>query len=145
MKLTFFILTATLCAPAQVRLTPHNPPLNHTRPPAPPSAPNHAKRTDAAAAKSDVEIEKDFRARLSRSKLRDSGFTIRVQGGVATLEGNARLVQHKAVATRMAKSAGARAVVNRIRVSEAAREQAAENLAKGRRRTQQKRSESRQH
>lgn len=76
--------------------------------------------------------------------MRDSGFTIHVQGGIATLEGNARMVQHKAAATRMAKSAGARAVVNRIRVSEAAREQARENLTNGRRRIQQKRGESRQ-
>ena len=66
-----------------------------------------------------------------------------MQGGVATFEGNTNVVQHKGVATRMAKSAGATAVVNHIQISDAAREKAAANLEKGRRRAQIKRSDAR--
>lgn len=43
----------------------------------------------------------------------------------------------------MAKSAGATAVVNHIQISDAAREKAAANLEKGRRRAQIKRSDAR--
>jgi hypothetical protein len=38
------------------------------------------------------------------------------------------VVQHKGTATRLAKSGGARAVVNQIQVSEAARAKASKNL-----------------
>ncbi len=89
----------------------------------------------------DAEIEKDFRARLAKSKSAAEKFTIRVQGGVATIEGHTDVIQRKGTATRMAKSAGARAVVNNIKVSDAAREKANGNLAKGRRRVQVSRGE----
>jgi hypothetical protein len=52
-------------------------------------------------------------------------------------------MQHKGVATRLAKNAGATQVVNRIRISEAARKKAAANFARGRRRAQVKRGENR--
>jgi hypothetical protein len=67
---------------------------------------------------------------------------VRVQGGVATLEGRTDVLQHKGTATRLAKAAGARRVVNRIEVSDAARRKASANLAQGRRRAQIKRSEA---
>jgi hypothetical protein len=43
----------------------------------------------------------------------------------------------------MAKSAGARQVVNKIEVSDAAKEKSAENLTQGRRRAQVKRGDTR--
>ena len=107
-----------------------------------PPSPTKA-RSAAQPAKSDAEIERDFRARLAKSKIGKDGFTVHVQGGVATLEGKTDVIQHKGVATRMAKNAGAIAVKNQIQVSEAAREKAARNLETGRRRAQVKRGESR--
>ena len=66
-----------------------------------------------------------------------------VQGGVATIEGKTEVIQHKGVATRLAKGGGAVAVANHIQISDAARERAAHNLETGRRRAQIKRGEVR--
>jgi len=92
---------------------------------------------------SDAELEKAIRARFARSKCAAEGFTVRVQGGVATIEGRTAVVQRKAAATRMARTAGARHVVNKVQVDDDARQKAAANLAKGRRRAQVIRSEAR--
>jgi hypothetical protein len=97
----------------------------------------------AQARPDDREIEQNIRARFAKSKISRNQFTVRVQGGVATLEGRTDVVQHKGVATRLAKLGGARQVVNKIEVSEAARQKASANLAKGRRRAQVKRAEPR--
>ncbi len=91
---------------------------------------------------SDVELEKAIRARFAQSKSGLDKFTVRVQGGVATIEGKTEVVQRKGAATRMARTAGARQVVNKIEVSQTARQKASENLAQGRRRAQVKRSEA---
>lgn len=90
----------------------------------------------------DMEIEKAIRDRFAKSKCAQDKFTVRVQGGVATLEGKTGVVQRKGAATRMARTAGARQVINKIQVSEAAREKAAATLATGRRRAQVKRSDA---
>ena len=82
---------------------------------------------------SDAQIERDIKARLARSpKLSLDKFTVKVQGGIATLEGKTNVIQHKGTATRMAKTAGAKAVVNNIQISDAARKAAADRLAEGR-------------
>ena len=91
----------------------------------------------------DIQIEADIRARLAKSVIGKDGFTVRVQGGVAYWEGNTDVVQHKGSATRMAKSAGAKKVVNNIKVGDSAKQAAAGNLDQGRRRVQIKRSEPR--
>ncbi len=90
----------------------------------------------------DVELEKAIRDRFAKSKSAPDKFTVRVQGGVATLEGKTDVVQRKGSATRMARTAGARKVINKIQVSEAAREKASATLATGRRRAQVKRSDA---
>lgn len=90
----------------------------------------------------DAELEAAIRARFAKSKSGIDKFTVRVQGGVATIEGKTDVVQRKAAATRMAKAAGAKQVINKVEVSSAARHKAAENLAEGRRRAQVKRSEA---
>jgi hypothetical protein len=111
------------------------------------SASNHqrtpAHQSMANAARSDAQIEAAIRAKLGGSKINEDHFQVHVQGGVATLEGKTDVVQHKGVATRLAKSAGATAVQNRIQISEAARQKAAANLEAGRRRAQIKRGEPR--
>lgn len=98
--------------------------------------PPSTKISPKPAPRSDAEIERSFRERLSKSKVARNGFQIRVQGGIATLTGRTDVVQHKGVATRMAKSAGARAVNNRIEISDAGRQRAAASLEKGRRAAQ---------
>lgn len=92
---------------------------------------------------SDAQIEANVRARFAKSKISADKFTVHVQGGIATIEGHTDVVQHKGVATRMAKSGGALAVNNHVQISDAARQKAADNLEKGRRRAQVKRGDSR--
>jgi len=96
-----------------------------------------------AAASQDKETESAIRAKLAKSKIGKDGFTVRVQGGVAYWDGSTNVVQHKGAATRMAKTAGAKKVVNNIKVSDAAKEAASANLEQGRRRAQVKRGEAR--
>jgi len=81
--------------------------------------------TQGTSAEQDKAIEAAIRAKLAKSKIGKDGFAIRVQGGVAYWEGNTSVVQHKGAATRMAKAAGARMVVNNITVSDAAKQKAA--------------------
>jgi hypothetical protein len=96
-----------------------------------------------ASSQQDKQIEAAIRAKLAKSKIGKEGFTVRVQGGIAHWEGTTAVVQHKGSATRMAKTAGAHGVVNNIKVSDAAKQKAADNLEQGRRRAQVKRSDDR--
>lgn len=107
---------------------------------APPAKPIAGQGTTA---QQDKEIEAAIRAKLAKSKIGKDGFTVRVQGGVAFWEGATGVVQHKGAATRMAKTAGAKRVVNNIKVSDAAKQTASANLEAGRRRVQVKRGEVR--
>ena len=91
----------------------------------------------------DVQIESEIRTRLAKSVIGKDGITVRVQGGVAYWDGTTNVVQHKGAATRMAKSAGAKKVVNNIKVGDDAKQKAAGNLEQGRRRAQVKRSDPR--
>jgi osmotically-inducible protein OsmY len=78
----------------------------------------------------DSQIEHNIRARLAKSKMSGKErFTVSVQGGVATLEGKTNVIQHKGVATRLARLGGAVAVENHIQISEEARAKAAARLA----------------
>lgn len=108
-----------------------------------PAAKTAAPRSSGAPALSDAQIENAIKAKLAKSKIGADHFKVRVQGGVAYWEGTTDVIQHKGSATRMAKFAGARAVVNNIVISEAAKQKAASNLATGRRRAQIKRSDDR--
>jgi hypothetical protein len=92
---------------------------------------------------SDAQIEAEIRRKFANSKISTNGFTVQVRGGTATIEGRTAVLQHKGTATRLARNAGARQVVNRIEVDRAAREKAAANLQKARKRAQIKRSEPR--
>jgi hypothetical protein len=77
---------------------------------------------------SDATIEQTIRMKLAKSKIGADKFTVRVQNGVAYWEGKTDVIQHKGAATRMAKTAGAVAVVNHIQISDAARRRAADRL-----------------
>jgi hypothetical protein len=91
----------------------------------------------------DKVLEAKIREKLAKSKIGKDGFKVRVQGGVAYWEGKTEVVQHKGAATRMAKTSGAKKVVNNIQISDAAKDKAAENLEQGRRRAQVKRGDAR--
>jgi hypothetical protein len=102
-----------------------------------------AKPGGQKAHMTDAEMERAIRERFARSKCASDNFSVRVQGGVATIEGRTDVVQRKGAATRMAKAAGARKVINKIQISETAKQKASAGLAKGRRRVQVKRGEDR--
>jgi osmotically-inducible protein OsmY len=112
--------------------------------PAQQAAASH-KRTNTPAPKiPDAQIEAVIRAKFAKSKkISQDKLTVHVQGGVATIEGHSDVVQHKGTATRMAKSAGAVAVVNKIQLSQAAKDKVNQNLDQGRRRAQVKRGDPR--
>ena len=115
--------------------------------PAPPhqreAAPKPAPQQAARPATSDARLEAAIRAKFAKSKIDADKFQVHVQGGVATIEGRTDVTQHKGVATRLAKTGGALAVNNHIQVSDAAKQKAAANLEKGRRRAQIKRGDAR--
>ncbi len=133
---TFFVALALFLAPvfAQQHPAPQPPPV-HQRSAAPSQAP--PKRL------TDAQIEAAIRAKMAKSKIGADKFQFHVQGGVATIEGRTDVMQHKGAATRMARTAGAIGVENHIQISDAAKQRASENLAKGRRRAQIKRGEPR--
>jgi hypothetical protein len=66
------------------------------------------------AASQDSSIEARLKARLSRSKLNSDGLKFQVKDGIVEWSGIVKIPQRKGAATRMAKSAGAKRVVNRI-------------------------------
>jgi len=113
------------------------------KPVANPPAAKKPPPAQGTTADEDKVIEAAIRVKLDKSKIGKDGFKVHVQGGVATWEGSTGVLQHKGAATRMAKSAGAKAVVNHIKVSDEAKDKAAGNLDQGRRRAQVKRSEPR--
>jgi hypothetical protein len=106
-------------------------------------APTHTRSKKPPPNLTDPQLEAAIRAKFAKSKINADKFTVRVSGGTATIEGKTEVVQHKGTATRMARTAGARLVVNKVQVSDAAKAAAKSNLANGRRRAQVKRSEAR--
>jgi len=124
-----------LCAP--VAFAPAAPVSDGKAPPAKPAP------SQGTTSQEDKIIEAAIRAKLAKSKIGKDGFTARVQGGVAYWEGSTSVVQNKGAATRMAKTAGAKRVINNIKVSDDAKAKAAGNLDQGRRRAQVKRGDPR--
>src|SRR5437868_3869477 len=112
-----------------------------TGPAAKPVSPATKKSAPGHSAANDTALEKDIRARFARSKINADKFEAHVQGGVATITGKTDVVQHKGTATRLAKNVGAIKVVNKVEVSDAAKDKATANLSSGGRRAQVKRSE----
>ena len=108
-----------------------------------PAAAGTPKRVTVQPKLSDVQLEAVIRAKFAKSKISTDKFTVRVQGGVATIDGKTDVLQHKGTATRMCKTAGAVAVNNRVQIGDAAKLKAAGNLEAGRRRVQVKRGDAR--
>ena len=115
--------------------------FSQTAPAAKPASPTVKKPLAAHGASDDAMLEKAIRARLSASKISKDKFEVHVQGGVATITGKTDVLQHKGTATRLAKNVGAKQVVNKVEISDAAKDKATANLSSGGRRAQVKRSE----
>jgi hypothetical protein len=88
-----------------------------------------ATRPKPAPAAPDAAIEQNIKARFAKSKISEDKFTVRVQRGVAILEGTTNVIQRKGTATRLAKLGGAASVDNRIRIGDEARQKAAAKLS----------------
>jgi hypothetical protein len=101
-------------------------------------APGFAADAGKKAQLGDAAIEQNIRARFAKSKIAPEKFQVRVQSGVATIEGKTDVIQHKGAATRMAKTGGATKVINKVQISENARQKAAANLEKGRKKAEVK-------
>jgi osmotically-inducible protein OsmY len=108
-----------------------------------PAAKSTAGRQPARVPKptSDEALAAEIRSRFARSKINAEHFRVRVEKGVAILEGKTSVIQRKGTATRLAKLAGAAKVKNLIEVPASVRMKAKENLAQGRRRAQVKRDQ----
>lgn len=130
-------MAATLVAAGACAAAPQTP-AAHQRP-----ASTTARQAPARPKLSDAQLEAAIRAKFAKSKINADKFTVHVQGGIATVDGRTDVIQHKGVATRMCRTAGAVAVTNRVQISEAARQKAAGNLEQGRRRVQVKRGDLR--
>jgi len=102
-----------------------------------------SRTAPSPSAQTDAQIEKAIRERFADSKIAEDKFEVHVQGGRATLTGKTNVLQHKGVATRLARAEGATEIINEIEPSEEARQKAAANLIKGRRRAQVKRGAAR--
>lgn len=76
----------------------------------------------------DALIEHNIQLKFAKSKINAEHFTVSVRNGVARIDGKTNVIQHKGVATRLAKAGGAIAVQNRIQVSEEAKAKAAARL-----------------
>lgn len=88
-----------------------------------------AKPVAGASRIPDAQIEWNIKQKFAKSKINSEHFTVSVKDGVATIEGKTTVIQHKGVATRLAKTGGALSVRNRIQISDEARAKAAARLA----------------
>jgi hypothetical protein len=135
MSILRVLLAALLVAMVSPAQTVRTPPAHKQ------TAAEHARKGGPAPSVPDAQLEKAIQERFAKSKIAVNKFQVRVQGGTATIEGRTDVIQHKGTATRLAKVAGATAVVNKVQVSDQARQKAAGQLATGRRRAQVTRSE----
>ena len=62
----------------------------------------------------DAVIAARLKTKMARSKLKADGLQYRVEGGTVEWSGTVKIPQRKGAATRMAKSAGAKRVLNHI-------------------------------
>lgn len=72
--------------------------------------------TAPANISSDDALRAEIEVRLARAVIGKDGFRLQVRNGIAYWDGHTDVAQHKGAATRMARSAGALQVVNRILV-----------------------------
>jgi osmotically-inducible protein OsmY len=85
------------------------------------ASPQTAKPSKTAAApKSDPDIQSCISSKLAAApKLKDQGFSVSVSGGTATFTGTAKNAGSKGGVGNIAKSCGAKSVVNNITLESA--------------------------
>ena len=123
MLVRVLVLTAALAGFGQAAQTDRSAP--------PKSTTALSKAAAVPRALPDVQVEHAIQQKFAKSKINAERFTVTVRGGVATIEGKTNVIQHKGVATRLARSGGATVVKNNIQVSDEARAKAAAHLANG--------------
>ena len=69
---------------------------------------------DDSAESADAALRAEIETRLSHAVIGEDGFQFTVRSGTVYWTGETAIAQHKGAATRMARSAGAKQVVNRI-------------------------------
>ena len=127
-------LLSTALLPAAGPPKPRVVPVQAAQTPPPEAKPAEVKAvaTPAPSPKktsaSDTELERLIRAKFAKSKISVNGFSVRVESGVAIIEGRTGVIQHKGTATRLAKNAGAKRIDNRVQISDEARKRAAERF-----------------
>jgi hypothetical protein len=92
----------------------------------PPAAAAQKVRPQSNA--TDGQILTAIRAKLAKSKVAGDRFTVTVQNRIVTFEGKTSVIQHKGVATRIARTSGAIAVQNHIQISDEAKARAVAKL-----------------
>lgn len=80
------------------------------------AAGGHTPSATGGESAEDAALRAEIEARLSRAVIGKDAFQFTVREGVVTWTGETAVAQHKGAATRMARSAGAKQVVNRITV-----------------------------
>jgi osmotically-inducible protein OsmY len=101
----------------------------------PAEAPKKTPAARTAPQSKDAELRKAVEARFARSAIAPEHFKVEVKDGAVHITGKTEVMQHKGVATRLARSVGAKEVHNEVEISEAARQKAAAQLAGGRKKT----------
>jgi osmotically-inducible protein OsmY len=76
------------------------------------------------SAAADEALQAKIQEKFAKAKAGGGKFQVKVRNGTAYLSGRADVAQHKGAATRMAKAAGAKRVVNNITLSEAGKQKA---------------------
>jgi osmotically-inducible protein OsmY len=98
---------------------------------APPKTQTKQSKPTKAAPKSDSEIQSCVESKLAADpKMKDQGFTVAVSGGVATFSGSTKNSGSKGGVNSIAKSCGAKQVVNNITVEKAAKSSQSSSAAK---------------
>lgn len=81
-----------------------------------------------ASATGDQALRDAILKRFAASRIGARNFQVAVSNGIVTLTGNTDIAQHKGTATRLAKSAGAKEVLNEIEISDAGKQRMRRSL-----------------
>lgn len=108
----------------------------------PAQTPEETPSEDATARQSlqDAALKTTIEKRFADSAIAVNHFEVEVRDGAAILRGRTDVVQHKGVATRLARLAGAENVDNRIEVTDRARAKASRSARSTPRRVHVQRS-----
>ncbi|MGI9035309.1 MAG: BON domain-containing protein [Pyrinomonadaceae bacterium] len=115
-----FLLTGTLllavsAAAAQTTTTQTTSPMTKQQTTKAPKTPK-ATKTKMTKPTDDAGIQTCINEKLGKSKMASEGFAATVSGGTATFTGSTKVAGHKGGVSGIAKSCGAKSVVNNITI-----------------------------